>query len=159
MKYRLKTEDVEAFRFGIDPQPEWFVKLVESGSAIIREKNEERSGRQYEIPFTETMSYCLINSAGQTRVGKTKADYGDYIIFNENQDTIGISAPDFFETAYIPVTTIEITESDALYIWNLMPRWVKSGVIESSDPTMYGTGHRWGDLRAQEKIRKILNIT
>ena len=34
MKYRVRPHEVEAFCYGMDPEPEWFVKCVQADWAI-----------------------------------------------------------------------------------------------------------------------------
>jgi len=37
MRYKVRAIYVEAFRYGIDPTPDWFEKCVEYGWAVCRE--------------------------------------------------------------------------------------------------------------------------
>ena len=45
--------------------------------------------------------------------------------------------------------------SEANYIWNLLPIWVKIQE-EGLDPTMYGTGTYEGDTDVSNKVTEIL---
>jgi len=52
----------------------------------------------------------------------------------------------------------EITEKDAIYIWNLMPEWVKDNGTEADayDPMFFGTLSREGDMAVTRKVKEIL---
>lgn len=44
MKYRKKPVEVEAFWFGIDPMPDWFMDKVTTNDVILQHgKNYEKS--------------------------------------------------------------------------------------------------------------------
>ena len=80
MKYRKKPVVVEAFRYYIDPRPDWFQDKVTLNEIITYE------------------THCNIN----TLEGVMRGEYGDYII----QGVMGEIYPcksDIFELTYEPL--------------------------------------------------------
>lgn len=77
MKYRKKPVVIEAFRYYIDPRPDWFQDLVTLNEIITYE------------------THCNIN----TLEGTMRGDYGDYIIQGVKGE-IYPCKPDIFEMTY-----------------------------------------------------------
>ncbi len=83
MKYRKKPVEVEAFRLGIDPTPEWFVYIYRNCNKIILKRDKE--GRTcVDIVTPEWVM---------------KANYADYIILGV-QGEIYPCKPQIFEMTY-----------------------------------------------------------
>jgi len=81
MKYRKKPVVIEAFRYYIDPRPDWFQDKVTLNEIITYE------------------THCDI----YTLEGVMRGEYGDYII----QGVLGEiypCKPDIFELTYEPLT-------------------------------------------------------
>lgn len=81
MKYRKKPVVIEAFRYYIDPRPDWFQDKVTLNEIITYE------------------THCEIN----TLEGVMRGEYGDYII----QGVMGEIYPcksNIFELTYEPLT-------------------------------------------------------
>ena len=87
MKYRKKPIVIEAFRFYIDPIPDWFMDKVSSGEVTLRRCDHE----QYDI----SEAYCEIKTLGVVM----KASVGDYIIKGV-QGEIYPCEPGIFEATY-----------------------------------------------------------
>lgn len=85
-KYRKKPVEVEAFKFYIDPIPEWFMDKVTTNEITLRDCNYRMEGN---------LAYCLIN----TLEGEMKGNAGDYIIKGV-QGEIYPCKPDIFEQTY-----------------------------------------------------------
>ena len=66
-KYRKKPVEVEAFRFYVDPMPDWFMDKVTSNEIVIHDSNYRTDGN---------FAYCII----KTLEGEMKANAGDHII-------------------------------------------------------------------------------
>lgn len=88
MKYRKKPVVIDAFQFGVDNVPEWF--MVDERVTWHNEK-EIVSPFQHEY---ETM-YCLIN----TLEGTMRGNYKDYIIKGVKGELYPCK-PDVFESTY-----------------------------------------------------------
>lgn len=67
-KYRKKPVEVEAFRFYIDPMPDWFMDKVSENKVILHNCNYE----EYDIDH----AFCEIETLEGTMIGHG----GDYII-------------------------------------------------------------------------------
>lgn len=95
-KFRKKPVVIEAFRYYIDPMPDWFIDEVSSRDIILRSK-------YYRQEYTPgcTDIYCEI----KTLEGVMRGDYGDYIIKGINGE-IYPCKPDIFDKTY------ELVESD-----------------------------------------------
>lgn len=65
MKYIQKPTVIEAFRFGIDQFPKWFIDAIDSGDVVL-----------HGIP--EAYQYCEID-VHDSGTWPT-ADYGDYVV-------------------------------------------------------------------------------
>lgn len=87
MKYRKKPIVIEAFRFYIDPIPDWFMDKVSSGEVTLRRCDHE----QYDI----SEAYCEIETLGVLMLGEG----GDYIVRGV-QGEIYPCKPDIFESTY-----------------------------------------------------------
>jgi hypothetical protein len=87
MKFRKKPVVIEAFRFYVDPMPDWFMDKVSSLDVILHNCNYLR----YEIDE----AYCEIQTLEGTMVGNG----GDYIIKGV-QGEIYPCKPDIFKATY-----------------------------------------------------------
>lgn len=86
-KYRKKPVEIEAFKFYVDPMPEWFMDKVTSNEVILRKCNYDK--------YTIKEAYCDI----QTLEGTMKGLGGDYII-KGIQGEIYPCKPGIFEATY-----------------------------------------------------------
>jgi hypothetical protein len=68
MKYRKKPVVVEAFRFYVDPMPDWFLDQMSDNTVMIYNCDY----RRYELDE----AYCII----RTLEGPMRGQGGDYII-------------------------------------------------------------------------------
>lgn len=87
MKYRKKPVVIEAFRFYIDPMPDWFMDKVSSGEVTLPRLDYER--------YSISKDCCEIKTLGVAM----KASVGDYIIKGV-QGEIYPCEPGIFETTY-----------------------------------------------------------
>lgn len=90
MKYRKKPVEVEAFRFYVDPMPDWFMDKVSSCEVTLRRCDYER--------YAISEAYCEI----ETLEGRMLGNGGDYIIKGV-QGELYPCKPDIFEQTYEPV--------------------------------------------------------
>lgn len=86
-KYRKKPVVIEAFKFYVDPMPDWFMDKVTENKAILRNCDY----RRYDL----SEAYCEI----ETLEGTMIANGGDYIIRGV-QGEIYPCKPDMFEQTY-----------------------------------------------------------
>jgi len=86
-KYRKRPVIVEAFRFYIDPMPDWFMDKVTSNDVILKNCDYNR----YDIDE----AYCEIKTLEGIMIGNG----GDYIIKGV-QGEIYPCKPDIFEQTY-----------------------------------------------------------
>ena len=87
MKYRKKPVVIEAFRFYIDPMPDWFMDKVSTNEVTLHKYNHN----QYGIKE----AYCEIKTLGVIMI----ANSGDYIVRGV-QGEIYPCKPDIFESTY-----------------------------------------------------------
>lgn len=87
MKYRKKPVIVDAFKFYVEPMPDWFLDKVSSNEVILRNCNFNR--------YTKEEAYCEI----KTLEGVMVAKGGDYVIQGVNGE-IYPCKPDIFEKTY-----------------------------------------------------------
>lgn len=85
MKYRKKPVDVDAFCFGIDNMPDWFMDRVTKDDIILQ------PGSNYDIKSL----VAHIN----TLEGVMTAHYGDFIIKGVAGEVYSCK-PDIFEATY-----------------------------------------------------------
>lgn len=85
MRYRKKPVVVEAFRFGSDSIPDWFMDRVSSNDVILY-----NCGSQYTSD-----PYCCI----KTLEGVIRCDCGDYVIQGVNGELYPCKS-DIFEKTY-----------------------------------------------------------
>ncbi len=92
MKYRKQPVEVEAFKFGFDPMPDWFYDAItENGVRLNINKTRD--------PFeAATTGSCFID----TLEGYIKASFGDMIIQGVKGEIYPCN-PDIFEMTYEPV--------------------------------------------------------
>ena len=83
-QYRKKPVVIEAFKYGIDPRPDWFNDKVTANEIITFISLEDSS-----------VYYCEI----KTLEGVMRGDYGDYIIKGVKGE-IYPCKPDIFEMTY-----------------------------------------------------------
>lgn len=86
-RYRKKPLVIEAFKFYVDPMPDWFMDKVSSNDVILRNCNYN----EYNIDE----AYCEIKTLDGTMIGNG----GDYIIKGV-QGEIYPCKPDIFEQTY-----------------------------------------------------------
>ena len=85
-KYRKKPVVIEAFKYGIDPRPDWFNDKVTSNEIITYVGTDIRDSLDY---------YCKIKTLEGIMVG----NLGDYIIQGVKGE-IYPCKPDIFEATY-----------------------------------------------------------
>lgn len=90
MKYRKKPVEIEAFKFYVDPMPDWFFEKVTANEVVLCCCDYNR----YELKE----AYCEIS----TLEGTMRGNGGDYIIKGV-QGEIYPCKPDIFEQTYEPV--------------------------------------------------------
>jgi len=86
-KYRKKPVEIEAFKFYVDPMPDWFMDKVTTNEVSLRNCGYSHS--------TIEEAYCEI----KTLEGTMKGNGGDYIIKGV-QGEIYPCKPDIFESTY-----------------------------------------------------------
>lgn len=86
MEYRKKPVVIEAFKYGIEPRPDWFNDKVTSNKIITYVGTDIRDSSQY---------YCEI----KTLEGIMRGNCGDYIIKGV-QGEVYPCKPDIFEMTY-----------------------------------------------------------
>ncbi|RDW17037.1 hypothetical protein CWR48_15665 [Oceanobacillus arenosus] len=87
MKYRKKPVVIEAFKFYVDPMPDWFMDKVSANEVILMNCNYDR--------YSIEEAYCKIETLEGTMVGNG----GDYIIKGV-QGEIYPCKPGIFEKTY-----------------------------------------------------------
>lgn len=93
MRYRKKPVEVEAFRIGYDPMPDWFMNEITMNNVITMFKDNYEP----ESPFEDCSG--LIEADIKTLEGTMHADNGDYIIKGVKGE-IYPCKPDIFEATY-----------------------------------------------------------
>ncbi len=88
-KYRKKPIINEAFKFGIDPIPDWFMDGVTTTKVILYCPTD--------VP--KDSHYCDIKTLAGIMTGIMTGDYGDYII-KDDEGEIYPCKPDIFEKTY-----------------------------------------------------------
>lgn len=86
MKYRKKPVEVEAFRYEIDPTPEWFVRAARDGKIEITAITYD--GANVAKTYVEI----------KTVAGWMRAHKGDYIVLNEAGELYPCKADIFRQT-------------------------------------------------------------
>ncbi|WJV20747.1 hypothetical protein QU593_10055 [Rossellomorea marisflavi] len=86
-KYRKKPVEIEAFKFYVDPMPDWFMDKVSSQEITLLNCNYNR--------YTIDQAFCRINTLEGTMEGRG----GDYIIKGV-QGEIYPCKPYIFEQTY-----------------------------------------------------------
>jgi len=89
-KYTKKPVAVEAFRFGFETYPDWFIEKVKDNHVII-----------YADKKNHSLSSFLIIRTGKIG-GDTTGIFGDYII-QDVYGEINRCNPEIFEKTYEPV--------------------------------------------------------
>jgi len=92
MEYRKKPVVIEAFKYGIEPRPDWFNDKVTSNKIITYVGTDIRDSSEY---------YCEI----KTLEGIMRGNCGDYIIKGV-QGEIYPCKPDIFEMTYELASTL-----------------------------------------------------
>lgn len=93
MKYRKKPVVIEAFRFGIDQAPGWFMRQVDAKNVKVITKLIYDG--EYDQHFGDDDVACVI----KTLEGKMRANKGDYIIMGLRGELYPCK-PDIFEATY-----------------------------------------------------------
>ncbi len=88
-KYRKKPIVIEAFQYGIDSKPDWFMDKVLSNDIILR---NEKARTIHSWP---KLTYCEI----KTLEGIMRGNYKDYIIKGIRGEIYPCKA-DIFEATY-----------------------------------------------------------
>ena len=91
MKYRSKPVEIEAFRFYMDPMPDWFMDAVSANDVILYNCDFNR--------FDMSEAHCEI----KTPEG-TMAAVGGYYIIKGTEGEIYPCKPSVFEAKYEGVT-------------------------------------------------------
>lgn len=97
-EFRKKPVIIEAFRFGLDKAPWWWISAVDNGDARVHEWHSGKTGRAGLIKTLE---------------GEMWAQRGDWIIRGVAGELYPCK-PDIFEATYEPAhpsTPVEATES------------------------------------------------
>ena len=94
MKYRKKPIEIEAFRIGIDPIPDWAMDKVTDNTIILR--SDAPSGIDIH---RESLKEFKTSAEIKTPEGVMKANYGDYIIKDVKGDLYPCK-PDVFKMTY-----------------------------------------------------------
>ena len=84
MKFRKKPVVIEAFKFGVDPIPDWFMDKVTTNDIILHSDNPYRSLSHCEIATLEGIMLC---------------SHGDFIIRGIKGE-IYPCKPEIFEETY-----------------------------------------------------------
>ena len=93
-QYRKKPVVIEAFKYGIDPRPDWFNDKVTVNEIITFISLEDSS-----------VYYCEI----KTLEGVMKGEHGDYIIKGVKGE-IYPRKPDIFEMTYEPMNKLDLNK-------------------------------------------------
>ena len=86
-------KNVESFRLGIDPMPDWFIEARNVNKVITY-----ATGRESTNPFKSRLSHALIEGLDGVRI----ADRGDYVV-KDNKGDMYPCKPDMFTTACEPM--------------------------------------------------------
>jgi hypothetical protein len=89
-KYRKKPVIIEAFKFYVDPMPDWFINKVIENKIILRNCDYSR--------YSIDEAFCEI----ETLEGVMRGNGGDYIIKGVNGEVYPCK-PDIFEKTYTEV--------------------------------------------------------
>lgn len=87
LKYRKKPVVIEAFKFYVDPMPDWFMDKVTSNEVVLKNCDHSRFGIDE--------AYCEI----ETLEGVMKANGGDFIIKGVKGELYPCKS-DIFEATY-----------------------------------------------------------
>lgn len=87
MKYRKKPVEIEAFKFYVDPMPDWFMDKVTLNEITLLNCDYQR--------YAIHQAYCEIETLEGRMVGRG----GDYIIKGVNGE-IYPCKPDIFKKTY-----------------------------------------------------------
>lgn len=98
--------DIQAFRIGIDPIPDWFMDKVSENKVILRSNAPEDCHIEQRDEFK---TYCEII----TTDGVVTADYGDYIIKNEDGNFYYLKPDIFVKT--VPYILGEFNTAKRMY--------------------------------------------
>lgn len=93
-QYRKKPVVIEAFKYGIDPRPDWFNDKVTTNEIVTFISLEDSS-----------LYYCEI----KTLEGVMRGDYRDYIIQGVKGE-IYPCKPDIFEMTYEPMNKLDLNK-------------------------------------------------
>lgn len=94
MKFRKKPVEVDAFRLGYDPMPDWFMDLVSANKVQLS------SGKQFVLNGrTINETHCSI----ETLEGRMSGPHGSWIIRGVQGEPYPCK-PDIFAATYDPVS-------------------------------------------------------
>lgn len=104
-KYRNSPVEIEAFRMGIDPRPDWFQDKVNANEIVTMLDDDavDKDGNPFE--FHRTRCHIV------TLKGVMKGDYGDYII-KDVRGEVYPCKPDIFEKTYESADSNEWTKEN-----------------------------------------------
>lgn len=91
--FRKKPVEVEAFKLGTDPMPDWFCD-ARSANQVVTYSVDNRDGD----PFESNLSHAIIC----TLEGDHRAELGDYVIKGVKGELYPCK-PDIFDMTYDPV--------------------------------------------------------
>lgn len=86
-KYRKKPVVIEAFKFYVDPMPDWFSDKVTTNDVVLRNCNFNR--------YSIDEAYCEINTLEGVMIGRG----GDFVIRGVNGEVYPCK-PDIFAKTY-----------------------------------------------------------
>lgn len=89
MKYRKKPIVIEAFQYGFDVEPDWFIEFRESGGCKYVPSRNLKKSDENKFP-----SDILI----KTLEGEMRADYYDYVIKGINGEIYPCKTDIFLKT-------------------------------------------------------------
>lgn len=92
MRYRKKPVEIRAFKFGVDPTPNWFCEEVIKNNIILFDLG-------YETENDILLSYLGKECEIKTLEGIMKANTGDYIIKGVKGEIYPCKS-DIFEMTY-----------------------------------------------------------
>jgi len=90
-RYRKKPVEIEAFRIGIDPIPDWAMDKASANEISIHRIGEIGQGLS---PFDHSKIYFTI----KTLEGVMTGNYGDYLIQGVSGELYPIKEDIFYET-------------------------------------------------------------
>lgn len=94
MKFRERSELIEAFKMGVDPIPDWFMDKITNRDATLLSPTDGKYG-----PFEHMNdTYCIVKS----QHGNDLINHGDYVV-QKDDGLIYCASHEIFERDYEPV--------------------------------------------------------